>query len=91
MYYIYSYLNNFDYSKLGSTSSIATAVNSKIIKSMNIAIPDKNDVLDYNNIVIPIFDKIKNNEEESQLLSQLRDALLPKLMNGEIDLDNIEI
>jgi type I restriction enzyme S subunit len=91
MYYIYSYLNNFDYSKLGSTSSIATAVNSKIIKSMNIAIPDKNDVLDYNNKVIPIFDKIKNNEEENQVLEKLRDTLLPKLMNGEIDLDNTEI
>ena len=24
-------------------------------------------------------------------LAKLRDALLPKLMNGEIDLDNIEI
>ena len=37
------------------------------------------------------FDKIRNNEKENSKLIQLRDTLLPKLMNGEIDLDNIEI
>lgn len=35
--------------------------------------------------------KIKENEEENQILSEIRNILLPKLMNGEIDLDKIEI
>jgi type I restriction enzyme S subunit len=91
IYYVYSYLNNFDYSKLGSTSSIATAVNSKIIKAMNIGVPKREEILEYNKIVKPLFNKIKINEEENINLSNLRDTLLPKLMNGEIDLDNIEI
>ena len=30
-------------------------------------------------------------QKENEKLSELRDTLLPKLMNGEIDLDNIEI
>lgn len=34
---------------------------------------------------------IQENEKNNEELSQLRDTLLPKLMNGEIDLDNIEI
>lgn len=34
---------------------------------------------------------IQENEKENRTLEQLRDTLLPKLMNGEIDLDNIEI
>lgn len=38
-----------------------------------------------------ILQKIQLNDEENETLSQLRDTLLPKLMNGEIDLDNIEI
>lgn len=91
MYYLYSYLNNYDYSKLGSTSSIATAVNSKIIKAMSIGYPEKGRIIEYNNIVKPIFEKIKINEQQNIVLSDLRDTLLPKLMNGEIDLDNIEI
>ena len=35
--------------------------------------------------------KIKANIIENEILEQLRDTLLPKLMNGEIDLDKIEI
>ena len=35
--------------------------------------------------------KIQENEKMNETLSQLRDTLLTKLMNGEIDLDNIEI
>ncbi len=34
---------------------------------------------------------IQDNEKSNEELSKLRDTLLPKLMNGEIDLDNIEI
>lgn len=91
IYYLYSYLKNFDYSKLGNTSSIATAVNSKIIKAMPISVPNKTMILEFNNKVKPLFEKIKLNEAQNETLEQLRDTLLPKLMNGEIDLDKIEI
>lgn len=39
----------------------------------------------------PIYNKIISNSEENLNLEQLRDTLLQKLMNGEIDLGNIEI
>lgn len=42
-------------------------------------------------ILDPILETINNNNNENDKLSELRDTLLPKLMNGEIDLDNIEI
>lgn len=35
--------------------------------------------------------KIAYNALQNKTLGQLRDTLLPKLMNGQIDLDNIEI
>ena len=38
-----------------------------------------------------IMKKIQNNKVENYNLEHLRDTLLPRLMNGEIDLDNIEI
>ena len=43
------------------------------------------------NVIKPLFNKINENKKENYNLEQLRDTLLPKLMNGEIDLDNIEI
>ena len=36
-------------------------------------------------------DTILHNSIEMQNLKDLRNNLLPKLMNGEIDLDNLEI
>lgn len=36
-------------------------------------------------------EKILINEKENTCLSELRDTLLPKLMNGEIDVDNVKI
>lgn len=39
----------------------------------------------------PIFEKIITNKYENEKLTQLRDTLLPKLMNGEIDVDKVEV
>ena len=49
------------------------------------------DLMKFYEKVNPIYKKIILNCEENLNLEQLRDTLLPKLMNGEIDLDNIEI
>ena len=49
------------------------------------------DVKNFNKLVEPLFRMIGENKKENSKLSELRDTLLPKLMNGEIDLDNIEI
>ena len=85
--YTYLALKAYNFANLGSTSSIATAVNSKIIKSMLWVMPNDNVLRDFHNIVAPIFTQIKNNIRENETLATLRDTLLPKLMNGEIKID----
>ncbi len=59
----------------------------------NILINDmtENNLKEFYKEIEPIYEKIISNSEEICNLSKLRDTLLPKLMNGEIDLDNIEI
>jgi len=89
--YLYCYLKSFKYQELGSTSSIATAVNSKIIKGMPFVVPTDKEKQAFHNIVHPIFSEIKNNQMENQYLSELRDTLLPKLMSGEIDVSDLKI
>ncbi|WP_051353670.1 restriction endonuclease subunit S [Atopobium fossor] len=39
----------------------------------------------------PLFDSILANKIETQKLAELRDALLPKLMSGEIDVSKVDI
>lgn len=85
--YLYFYLKAFNYELLGSTSSIATAVNSKTIKGMKVLIPDSSILEDFSKKTRCLFERIKTLQQESIHLAQLRDTLLPKLMSGEIKLD----
>jgi type I restriction enzyme S subunit len=84
--YTYLALKNYNYSKLGSTSSIAIAVNSKIIKAMPILIPSDNILKLFNVVMAPVFNIIEKNQTTIENLVSLRDTLLPKLMNNEINL-----
>ncbi|MBR3091372.1 MAG: hypothetical protein IKH10_05220, partial [Bacteroidetes bacterium] len=45
----------------------------------------------FSNLVSNNIKLIQENEKSNERLSQLRDTLLPRLMNGEIDLSNVEI
>ena len=87
IYYLYFYLKNFDYSKLGNTSSIATAVNSKIIKAMPIGIPNKHSVLEFNNTVRPLFEKIKLNEVKGKKYGFKKDII--RFYSGYCTCNNI--
>ena len=85
MEYLYLYLKKFDYNSLGSTSSIATAVNSKTIKGMQMLQPSDNVIDAFHIQVNPIFEKIRSLTKENSRLSTLRDTLLPRLMSGELE------
>ena len=89
--YLYCYLKCFNYQTMGSTSSIATAVNSKIIKGMPFVVPTDDELIDFHSVAAPMFAKIKVNQTESEKLTAVRDTLLPKLMSGELDVFDIEI
>lgn len=86
MEYLYLYLKNFDYNSLGSTSSIATAVNSKTIKGMQMLQPSDKIIDAFHIQVNPIFEKIRSLTKENSRLSLLRDTLLPRLMSGELEI-----
>lgn len=89
--YLYCYLKCFNYQTMGSTSSIATAVNSKIIKGMPFVVPTNDELEEFHGFAAPMFAKIKANQIEIDNLTALRDTLLPKLMSGELDVSNIDI
>ena len=85
MEYLYLYLKKYDYNSLGSTSSIATAVNSKTIKGMQMLQPSDKVIDAFHIQVNPIFEKIRSLTKENSRLSTLRDTLLPRLMSGELE------
>ena len=89
--YLYCYLKDFNYQTMGSTSSIATAVNSKIIKAMPFVIPTDAELVSFHSVTAPMFEMIKTRQRENTRLAELRDSLLPKLMSGEIDVSDIQL
>ncbi|MBL4774915.1 MAG: restriction endonuclease subunit S [Mariprofundus sp.] len=82
--YIYLFLHGLDFNSLGSTSSIVTAINSTMIKQIQLLIPDEVATKSFQCLIKPIFEKIRNNTSQIQNLSKTRDILLPKLMSGQV-------
>lgn len=82
--YLYLFLKSFKYEALGSTSSIVDAINSQMIKEIEISIPNKDKINKFHVATESYFDKILNNTQQIRTLTQLRDTLLPKLMSGEV-------
>ena len=76
---------------LGSKSAAIPGINQQDI--LNLEIPKLDEKINKN--ILDVLEintkKIIKNSRQNYILSQLRDTLLPKLMNGEIDLDKIEI
>lgn len=89
--YLYCYLKRFNFQTMGSTSSIATAINSKIIKSMPFIVPADSELTCFHSFAEPLFAMIKCNQRENVRLAALRDLLLPKLISGEIDVRSVSI
>ena len=89
--YLYPLLRSYDYASLGSTSSIATAVNSKMIKAMTIKIPSQDALDKYYDQAKPIYNLLLDITKETTALTELCDSLLPKFMSGEIDVSKIDI
>jgi type I restriction enzyme S subunit len=88
--YLFAYLKEFDFSCLGSTSSIATAINSKTVRDIPVIVPSQNVHSSYVAATAATFDKIKWLHRQNQTLATLRDTLLPKLISGQIRVGDAE-
>ncbi|PLS28629.1 integrase [Bifidobacterium parmae] len=66
-------------------------VSSRTMRHFVAPIPSVECAQSFSSYAEPLLNAIKNNENEIAALVQLRDALLPKLMSGEIDLSKVEL
>jgi len=82
-YFIYSLLKTLHLEEydVGSTQPL---IRQSDIKDIEFKISKKSFIVNFEKTVLPIFKKIKYNQEQIIKLEQLRDTLLPKLINGEV-------
>lgn len=67
-----------------SGGSVQRKFNKTDFRAMKILIPSKNILMNYYNIIKPVFDFKEELGKENDRLASLRDTLLPRLMSGEL-------
>ena len=86
IYYIgfWGLLHEREIESLHTGSTGQTELPRERIKAMELVLPDQETLAKFNAIVQPMTETIINNQDQNNKLAALRDALLPKLMAGEI-------
>ena len=77
-YLFYQIINQIDLSSYGYARHF------KFLKEFKIILPSKDISQKYNEIANTYFVKVRNNIKQNHQLTQLRDFLLPMLMNGQV-------
>ena len=62
-----------------------------IFRKTPISIPSDTKLKQFNSIADPLFSQIESNKKENIKLSTLRDTLLPKLMSGELSVEEVSL
>ncbi|WP_298536807.1 restriction endonuclease subunit S [uncultured Algibacter sp.] len=66
------------------SGSVFVNLKTDILREYPLVIPKKSVFENFDEIIKPIFHKIKNNAQQIQTLKKTRDTLLPKLMSGQL-------
>lgn len=82
---VYNYLHN------SSMASTRASLNENNISFINLTIPPKNLLEKYNKFANNYIESNISLKEENDKLTELKNFLLPLLMNGQINVDDIEI
>lgn len=73
------------------TGAVQPKISQANLRSIQVVIPPQTDLDAFNELICPLFDQIRQNQDQNKALASMRDALLPKLMSGEIDVSSIDI
>ncbi len=86
--FIYLWLKaNIDVVHSFSNGSTFMEISKTAFKTLQLQLPPKQVMTDFQLLVKPLFNKIKSNHIQIRTLTALRDTLLPKLMSGEVRVD----
>ena len=61
-------------------------ISKEIVEKCPLVIPTEKVLLEFDDLMAPIFEKLKSIRFENQALGELRDSLLPRLISGELEI-----
>ena len=86
LYTIKPLLNVIEQTQVATT---VIHIGKKDYDAFEIVLPDRKTLDQFGEITTPMLERIVNNSIENKKLAKLRDALLPQLMSGEIDVSDV--
>ena len=92
-YYIYLLMQTLSetINKLGQSGSTIVNLNKTQFGKIQVAIPSEQVLYNFDTLCKPLFEMIHSNQKENLKLANLRDALLAKLMAGDLDISDIDL
>ena len=88
--FVYHFVKSKDLASMNAGSAVPS-MTTAILNALELRIPSAEALLQFKNSVAPMYEMMKKNEDQSRKLTELRDALLPKLMSGEIDVSDLDL
>jgi type I restriction enzyme S subunit len=89
--FIYFWIaNNIHAIIRNATGGAQQHINKENVNSFEMILPSDKLLNKFQSIVEPMMEKISNNEFETQSLRKTRDTLLPKLMSGQVRVNNMK-
>jgi len=70
--------------KSAGNGSVFDEISKSNFKALGLRVPPIEFLKDFDETVVPTFEKIRTNKKQIRTLDKLRDTLLPKLMSGEV-------
>ena len=80
-----------DFDLYEGAGTIFGSINKDSLHDLQVIIPSDDTMKDYERVISSADAVYHEKELESRALAELRDALLPKLMSGELDVDDVEV
>ena len=74
-----------------NVGSAVPSMTTEILNNMEIIIPLPKTLKEFDGIASSFYAEVAHAKKESRALAAMRDALLPKLMSGEIDVERVEV
>lgn len=88
--FVFHFVKSKDLASLNAGSAVPS-MTTDILNSMELRIPSADRLAEFEGLVAPLYRVIEDNIRQSAHLADLRDTLLPKLMNGEIDVSAVKV
>ena len=72
------------------TGAVQPKINQANLKALAVVVPPADEMAEFNALIEPLFAQIRANRDESANLAEIRDALLPRLMSGELSVADMD-